>query len=97
MKKKKSKKKSGLKDKSAKETEDEIKTLTQGYKLEDSGTERDTRTAAEKAYDARMKKRVKEEVSKGLAKTQKDRVHEFNEKLAKLSEHNDIPKVDGSW
>lgn len=34
-----------------------------------------------------------ERVSKAAAKSHKDRVTEFNNKLEMLSEHHDIPKV----
>lgn len=34
-----------------------------------------------------------ERVSKAANKSHKDRVSEFNQKLEKLSEHHDIPKV----
>lgn len=36
-----------------------------------------------------------EKAAKGAAKTHKERVAEFNEKLENLSEHYDIPKVRG--
>ncbi|CAG9461476.1 unnamed protein product [Pedinophyceae sp. YPF-701] len=61
------------------------------------GDEVDTRTEAEKRYDAYMRKRELELLRKNALKTTKEKVNEFNEKLAALSEHHDIPKVDGSW
>lgn len=48
-----------------------------------------TELAAEKARQRIHAERLKEQAKK----SHKDRVTEFNEKLAKLSEHHDIPKV----
>lgn len=48
-----------------------------------------TELAAEKARQRIHAERLKEQAKK----SHKDRVSEFNEKLAKLSEHHDIPKV----
>ena len=37
--------------------------------------------------------REKEAIERLASKTHKEKVQEFNEKLASLSEHHDIPKV----
>ena len=37
--------------------------------------------------------REKETIERLASKTHKDKVNEFNEKLANLTEHHDIPKV----
>lgn len=54
----------------------------------------DTRTKAEKAYEEAYKKAHEARMIKDMAsKSHKDKVREFNEKLSKLTEHHDIPKV----
>ena len=55
----------------------------------------DTRTAAEKKYDAIIEKRELEEIEKLAAKSHRDKIREFNEKLESLSEHYDLQKVSG--
>jgi len=54
---------------------------------------RDTRTAAEKRYEEQLARREKDRISKMVAKSHRERIEEFNQKLANLSEHYDIPKV----
>ncbi|KAI8048322.1 uncharacterized protein B0P05DRAFT_576031 [Gilbertella persicaria] len=51
------------------------------------------KTEAEKKFEETKRQRQMERVSKAAAKSHKDRVQEFNQKLEKLSEHHDIPKV----
>ncbi|GJE85821.1 DUF1754 domain-containing protein [Phanerochaete sordida] len=53
----------------------------------------DRKTAAEKRFEEIQRKRLQEKVTRLAAKTHKDRVSEFNNKLEALSEHHDIPKV----
>jgi protein FAM32A len=53
----------------------------------------DRRTEAQRARDARMAKVEEERLRRFAAKGYRDRVKEFNEHLAGLSEHHDIPKV----
>ena len=54
----------------------------------------ETRTKAELAYEAHYKRAREAQMIKEMAsKSHKDKVREFNEKLSKLSEHHDIPKV----
>mmetsp|Transcript_15075 Transcript_15075/g.38325 ORF Transcript_15075/g.38325 Transcript_15075/m.38325 type:complete len:114 (+) Transcript_15075:211-552(+) len=53
----------------------------------------DNRTKAEKRFDEIMKRRELDEIMKAADKTHRQRVKEFNEKLASMSEHYDIPKV----
>ena len=48
---------------------------------------------AEKRFDEVLTRREKEEIEKAAGKTHRDKVKEFNEKLANESEHYDIPKV----
>jgi protein FAM32A len=51
------------------------------------------KTEAEKAFEeAQHKKKVKR-IQENLSKSHKQRVEEFNQKLSKLSDHYDIPKV----
>ncbi|KAG6910536.1 hypothetical protein DXG01_009955 [Tephrocybe rancida] len=53
------------------------------------------KTEAEKRFEEVQKRRLAERVAKLASKTHKDRVSEFNNHLESLSEHHDIPKVDG--
>ena len=48
---------------------------------------------AEKRFDDVMKRRERDEIILAAGKTHRDKVKEFNEKLANESEHYDIPKV----
>ncbi|EFJ48610.1 hypothetical protein VOLCADRAFT_104664 [Volvox carteri f. nagariensis] len=78
----------------AKEENDSQKTLKaiRGYEL-DPNTVEDRRTEAEKRYEARFRKVEEQMCKKAAAKSHRERVKEFNEYLAQLSEHHDIPKV----
>ena len=61
---------------------------------ESSARRVDARTAAERAYDdAYRRSRERKMIEDMASKSHKDKVREFNEKLSKLSEHHDIPKV----
>ncbi|KAG2195183.1 uncharacterized protein EV154DRAFT_496161 [Mucor mucedo] len=51
------------------------------------------KTEAERKFEEIKRQRQMERVSKAAAKSHKDRVSEFNNKLEMLSEHHDIPKV----
>ncbi|CAO3638463.1 unnamed protein product [Mucor hiemalis] len=51
------------------------------------------KTEAERKFEETKRQRQMERVSKAAAKSHKDRVTEFNNKLEMLSEHHDIPKV----
>ena len=52
------------------------------------------KTATEVAFESAQSEKRKAELKKKLAgKSHKEKVAEFNEKLAKLSDHYDIPKV----
>ncbi|GLC41597.1 hypothetical protein PLESTB_000698200 [Pleodorina starrii] len=64
----------------------------QGYELDPNAVE-DRRTEAEKRFDARFRKVEEQMCTKAAAKSHRERVKDFNEYLAKLSEHHDIPKV----
>ncbi|KAJ1476963.1 hypothetical protein T484DRAFT_1823048 [Baffinella frigidus] len=45
---------------------------------------------------ASLVKKVDKRQAKAIAtKTHRDRLNDFNEQLAKLSEHNDVPRVSG--
>ena len=56
----------------------------------------DRRTDAEKRAAERMRKLEEERLKKLAQKSHRERVKEFNDHLAKLSEHHDIPKVSPS-
>lgn len=53
----------------------------------------DTRTEAEKRFEAKMLEAEQQRLAKLATMSHRDRVREFNDKLASLSEHHDIPKV----
>lgn len=64
-----------------------------GYILPDPPKTADRRTEAEKRHAERLKQLEEERLRKQAAKGYRDRVKDFNEHLASLSEHHDIPKV----
>eukprot|EP00695_Tsukubamonas_globosa_P002270 TRINITY_DN3388_c0_g1_i1.p2 TRINITY_DN3388_c0_g1~~TRINITY_DN3388_c0_g1_i1.p2 ORF type:complete len:116 (-),score=30.49 TRINITY_DN3388_c0_g1_i1:62-409(-) len=62
--------------------------------LEDrSDDEQDKRTDAEKRYEERMRERELTKIRKLADKSYREKVEEFNTKIAQMSEHYDIPKV----
>lgn len=49
-------------------------------------------------FEEKLLKRHKQDIKKGKSlPTHVEKVRQFNEYLGSLSEHHDIPKVDGSW
>jgi protein FAM32A len=66
--------------------------LREGYAIERRAGE-DRRTEAERRHEERASKLEEERIRKLGQKSHRDRIKEFNEKLANLSEHHDIPKV----
>lgn len=64
-----------------------------GYILPTPASTADRRTEAEKRHEERLRKLEEERLRKQATKGFRDRVKEFNEHLASLSEHHDIPKV----
>merc|ERR1712182_37317 len=77
----------------AEDHEEEQEENTAGYVIKRKDGPVDRRTKAEKRFDEILTKREVEEVTKAASKTHRERVKEFNEKLAGMSEHYDIPKV----
>eukprot|EP00996_Jenningsia_fusiforme_P005117 NODE_6021_length_615_cov_7.803887_g5618_i0.p2 GENE.NODE_6021_length_615_cov_7.803887_g5618_i0~~NODE_6021_length_615_cov_7.803887_g5618_i0.p2 ORF type:complete len:109 (+),score=29.33 NODE_6021_length_615_cov_7.803887_g5618_i0:184-510(+) len=55
--------------------------------------EKDTRTAAEKAYDEVQARRAEERYKAAADRSFRDRIDEYNEKISRLTEHHDIPRV----
>ena len=55
----------------------------------------DMRTASERRHDAVMKKRRMEVVGKMTERTHREKVEDFNNYLAALTEHHDMLKVGG--
>jgi len=53
----------------------------------------DPRTPAERAYDAEMQARAQQKARRIAEKSYRERIDEFNAKVATLSEHHDIPRV----
>lgn len=62
--------------------------------VKDGAEPRDARTKAEIAHEEAFRKQHERRVIEEMAnKSHKDKVREFNEKLSKLTEHNDLPKI----
>lgn len=91
---KKKKKQSNEKDLSP--VAEEMKRNLEGYSLEGAQRE-DRRTEAEKKAEERRRKLEAERLKKLAGKSHKDKVREYNDHLAKLSEHHDIPKVSSRF
>jgi protein FAM32A len=53
----------------------------------------DTRTDAQKRHDAALATREAARIRDLASKSHRERVADFNDKLAAMSEHHDIPKV----
>ncbi|GMH39892.1 hypothetical protein BSKO_07796 [Bryopsis sp. KO-2023] len=70
-----------------------VKETPDGVFLPPNQPDDDRRTEAEKAYDEKMDKREDEQIRKIAFKSHRERVKDFNEYLANLTEHHDIPKV----
>jgi protein FAM32A len=67
-----------------------------GYILPAPSAAQDRRTEAQKRHDERLRKLEEERLRKMATKGYRDRVKDFNEHLASLSEHHDIPKVSAA-
>ena len=65
----------------------------EGESIEDTESQTDKRTTAERKYDETQAKRAADKTKKMALKSHRERVAEFNAHLASLSEHHDIPKV----
>ncbi|KAJ2776597.1 hypothetical protein GGI15_004795 [Coemansia interrupta] len=50
-------------------------------------------TEAERLFQEAQQKRRQERIEKLAAKSHRDRIKEFNDKLERTPEHNDMPKV----
>jgi len=53
----------------------------------------DWRTPSQKAFDTVQEQRKQALLEKSIVKSHRQKIDDFNEKLSKLSEHYDIPKV----
>ena len=58
--------------------------------------EKDGLTDAERRHKKRQVDKQKDDVKKGLEKSHRERVDEFNESLSNLTEHNDIPRISAA-
>ncbi|GLI67360.1 hypothetical protein VaNZ11_011538 [Volvox africanus] len=74
------------------DTAEKTRKAIHGYELDPNAVE-DHRTEAEKRYEGRFRKVEEQMCKKAASKSHRERVKEFNEYLAQLSEHHDIPKV----
>nr|WJH19562.1 Ovarian tumor-associated gene 12 (OTAG12) [Euglena gracilis] len=71
-----------------------VAVVPEATKAEEKPKEKvDPRTPAERAYDEELQARAKLKAQKIAAKSYRDRIDEFNAKIATISEHYDIPKV----
>lgn len=57
----------------------------------------DTRTEAEKRFEAHAEKYEMQRVKKLASKSHREKIKELNEKLATMTEHQDIPRVSYSY
>ena len=71
----------------------EVTETSEGYVLPPPAEEEDRRTPAEKRYEERMIQKEVEKAKTQVLKSHREKVREFNEYLAHLTEHHDIPKV----
>ncbi len=68
--------------------EAEIENLVKKTKCSES-----SKTPAELTFDLVKKKRTMDRIQKKLELSHKEKIEQFNKKLAKLSDHFDIPRV----
>mmetsp|Transcript_25995 Transcript_25995/g.41969 ORF Transcript_25995/g.41969 Transcript_25995/m.41969 type:complete len:129 (-) Transcript_25995:19-405(-) len=50
-------------------------------------------TAAERKFELAQRKKEKERIEKMVSKSHQEKIQEFNAKLSKLSDHNDLPNA----
>lgn len=72
---------------------DAAKETLEGYHLPPRSEGEDRRTEAERKYDEWQKRREDKQVGVLAGKSHRARIRDFNEYLANLTEHHDIPKV----
>ncbi|KAJ2028562.1 hypothetical protein IWW57_002093 [Coemansia sp. S610] len=77
----------------AKKKKDLFKKKTKKNKEAKPVIARERRTDAEKRHEDILKKRKMERIDKLAEKSYRERVKDFNEKLERAPEHNDMPKV----
>lgn len=82
----------GETDEKATKAAEPVKTKD-GFILPTPAATADRRTEAEKRHEEHLRKLEEERLRKQATKGYRDRVKDFNEHLASLSEHHDIPKV----
>lgn len=51
---------------------------------------------AERKYKKRRLQKEKVEITEAVKKTHREKVEELNQKLATLTEHNDIPRISAA-
>ena len=99
---KKSKKKKKKKKKRDREEETEVRkevsseVCDSAVDNDDDDDEYTDMTAAEIAASKRKRMRESEEIKQVAGKSHRERVDEFNEKLGKLTEHNDLPRISAA-
>jgi protein FAM32A len=54
------------------------------------------KTAAQLKYEATMLARQRDDIAKGSELTHRDKIKKLNEKLSKLTEFNDIPRISAA-
>jgi hypothetical protein len=90
--KKKKKSKHNLEDKPH---HDAVKKQSEKVPSDDDDEDEDL-TEAEKKGLQLQKEREKKEIERVAKQSHRERVEEFNEKLGKLTEHNDIPRISAA-
>lgn len=53
-------------------------------------------TPSQRKFELMRRKREQEQISKMISKTHREKMNEFNEKLSKQTDFNDIPKVSSA-
>mmetsp|Transcript_7162 Transcript_7162/g.12347 ORF Transcript_7162/g.12347 Transcript_7162/m.12347 type:complete len:128 (+) Transcript_7162:210-593(+) len=71
----------------------DLKKILHGHVVPTPSEHEDRRTDAEKRFAQRQIQLEQERLKKLANKSHRDRVKDFNEQLAALSEHHDIPRV----
>ncbi len=54
------------------------------------------KTSAQVRYEAVMRQRQKDDIAKGAEVTHRDRIKKMNERLSKMTEFNDIPRISAA-
>jgi protein FAM32A len=53
-------------------------------------------TSAQRKFELKRREREQQQVVSMIGKTHREKIDEFNEKLSKLTEHNDLPRISAA-